>query len=154
MGATNVVLSTNYELRLDGAPRAGAPRPDDTGIAVYFTYKNRPMVMARDAFDRAEENIRSLTLALQALRSLERHGGSTMMERAFEGFAALPAPAAMKPWRVVFGWDDGEPATVGAIEKQFRELSKTRHPDMQTGSHEKMAELSRARAEALQEIGA
>ena len=48
--------------------------------------------MACDRFDNAAANMRSLGLAIEAMRQLERHGVGTMMERAFTGFVALPAP--------------------------------------------------------------
>ena len=57
--------------------------------------------MARDAYKTVAGNMRSLTLAIEAMRQLERHGGSTMMERAFQGFAAIAPPDWKKPWREV-----------------------------------------------------
>lgn len=149
--ASSVILSTNYELRLDGQPRAGAPTPKDVGIAVYFVRKGRQVVMARDAFDRAEENIRSLTLALEAMRAIERHGGALMMDRAFEGFAALGAPGK-RSWRAVLGILDGTPVTKAVIESFYRDAARRAHPDA-GGTNEQMAELNAARDAALKEIG-
>src|SRR5438876_65558 len=48
LGATNVVISTNAELRQDGLPYSQQKRIDDPGVAVYFMLKKRPMVMAVD----------------------------------------------------------------------------------------------------------
>jgi len=31
-------------------------------------------------------------MAIEGLRQMERHGGAVMLERAFDGFAALPPP--------------------------------------------------------------
>lgn len=56
--------------------------------------------MARDSYNTPWENIRSLILAIDAIRSIERHGGSTMMERAFAGFAAIAPPSWKRPWRI------------------------------------------------------
>ncbi|HET7413392.1 MAG TPA: J domain-containing protein [Pararhizobium sp.] len=152
LGAQNIVLSTNYELRLDGAPRAGARVPDDVGIAVYFAYKGRQVAMARDAFDRAEENIRSLTLALKAMRAIEEHGGSLMMDRAFEGFMALPAPGAADSqlwWKVL----RVEPsATEAEIQTAYRKRAAEVHPDRPGGSAVAMAEVNAARDAALQAV--
>ena len=36
LNARYVTLSTNLELRLDGAPRSGQPEPSDPGAAIYF----------------------------------------------------------------------------------------------------------------------
>lgn len=152
LGARDIVLSTNYELRLDGAPRAGAKTPDDVGIAVYFTYKDRQVAMARDAFDRAEENIRSLTLALRAMRAIEEHGGSSMMDRAFAGFDALPAPGSKRSWRDVLGFHDIQLPSKATVNAAWRDKARAAHPDA-GGTQEAMAELNRARDEALKEIG-
>ena len=101
LGAKNVVVSSNVPTRLDGSMRANAAdrRYDDPGVAIYFSLKSRATVMAQDAYLGIAENMRSLSLAIDAMRSLERHGGGTMMTRAFDGFAALPPPAGSKPTR-------------------------------------------------------
>jgi hypothetical protein len=153
LGASNVVLSTNYELRLDGAPRAGAPKPNDVGIAVYFSYKGRQVAMARDAFDRAEENIRSLTLASRAMRAIEEHGGSLMMDRAFEGFMALPAPGSKRPWREVFGFGPSEKVQREELLERYRSKAKSAHPDAAGGSHDLFTELNAAKIDAIRELG-
>jgi len=152
MGARNVVLSSNYELRLDGLPRGNGARPVDTGVAVYFTLKGVQKVMACDMHIRAEENMRSIALALDAMRALERHGGGIMMERAFEGFTALPAPGAKRSWREVLGIKDGIAATRETVDYAYRELAKKRHPDAPGGSDDLMSELNAARDEALKAV--
>lgn len=125
LGARHMVLSTNWPLRRDGLPLASGPKPDDQGVAVYFELKGRPMVMACDAHQRSEENMRSIALALDAMRALERHGGGSMMERAFTGFAALPAPNAKiaeSCWSIL-----GLPhyATEAEVRAAWRERVKT-----------------------------
>jgi hypothetical protein len=94
LGASNVVISSNVPVRNDGLPYADAAkrRYDDPGVAVYFTLKGKPLSMARDKYWTPWENMRSLVLTIDGLRSMERHGGSTMMERAFSGFAAIAPP--------------------------------------------------------------
>lgn len=156
LGARNAVLSSNYELRLDGLPRGGARTPFDTGIAIYFVLKGKQMVMACDMHLRAEENMRSLALAIEAMRQLERHGGGTMMERAFTGFMALPAPGAAKSarsWREVLGILPNAHVNAEVIGKFYREAARKAHPDA-GGSEAAMAELNAARDAALREIGA
>jgi hypothetical protein len=110
IGATpgSLIVSSNVALRLDGMPRSGQRTPDDPGVAVYFDRGGHPVEMARDAFLRPEDNVRSLTLAIEGLRTMERHGGAVMVERAFKGFTALPSPemagdAPDKAWWVVLG---------------------------------------------------
>lgn len=149
--ATNVVLSTNLPLRQDGVPRSDFARwrMEDPGVAVYFTLKGRQMVMAQDAFSTIAANTRSLGLAVEALRQLERHGGGTMMERAFAGFLALTPPSWKKPWREVFGV---KPEWAGDIAALFREKAKLRHPDY-GGNDTLMAELNLAYEEAKLDLG-
>lgn len=129
LGAGNVVVSSWLPLRRDGLPYADQARRklDDPGVAVYFMLRKRQMVMARDAYTSVHDNLRSIGLGIAHLRGLERHGGGTMMERAFEGFAALPAPEKFDAWGTL-GLRPG--ATQDEIEAKFRELAKRHHPDM------------------------
>ena len=160
--AKGVVISTNVPLRADGEMHAGAARVkiSDPGVAVYFQLKGKPMVMASDAFDNIASNLRSLGLAIEALRQLERHGGGVMMERAFAGFTALPAPegsAPKRPWWTVMNYS-ADPQerldlSVEEVEARFRTLAKRRHPDVDGGSAELMTELNEAREQAVREIG-
>jgi hypothetical protein len=145
LGARNVVISSNVPVRQDGLPYADAAkrRYDDPGVAVYFTLKGKPLAMARDRYWTPWENMRSLVLAIEAIRSIERHGGQTMMERAFSGFTALPAPKSC--WEIL-GLSPS--ASVQAIKAQFTVKAKTAHPDV-GGSDAAMAELIVAREEAL-----
>lgn len=148
LGAREVVLSSNVALRRDGLPYSEQRRLDDPGVAVYFNLKKRPLVMARDAYVSVAGNIRSLTLAVEAMRQLERHGGSTMMERAFTGFAAIAPPDWKKPWREVFGV---QPDWRGDITALYREKARNRHPDA-GGSDTLMAELNVAYQEAKRDL--
>lgn len=146
-GATGVVLSTNFRVNRDGNPTSDRGRPTDQGIALYFQRKGKPLVMACDRYTRAEENMRSLALALDALRQLERHGGGHMMERAFEGFSAIPAPGK-RSWRAVLGVkaDEG----LDRAEAQYRDLAKRHHPDVGGDSsmfHEASDAIRQAREE-------
>lgn len=150
LGSRSIVLSTNFPIGRDGAPVEGKRRPDDQGVAIYFERQGRALVMAADGFVRAEENMRSLALALEGLRQVERHGGGVMMERAFDGFAALPSfVSSLRPWRDVFGIS-GTP-TKDEMLARFRKLAKERHYDT-TGSDAEMVELLSARDQALKEI--
>lgn len=150
LGARNVVISSNVPIRNDGLPYASESkrRYDDPGVAVYFTLKGKQLSMARDKYYTPWENIRSLVLTIDGLRSMERHGGSTMMDRAFSGFTALPKPGGADWWEVL-----QIPRTVSRaiVEAKFLELARERHPD-KGGSDDQMAELNRARAQALQEV--
>lgn len=153
LGAQDIILSTNVPLRIDGQPRGDyQDRLPDPGVAVYFTLRGRPMVMARDAFYLVSDNLRSLAMAVEHLRGLERHGGGQMVDRAFTGFAALPAPDRVAPWREVFGLAPGQNVSSLGLQELFRQLAKQRHPDMQGGSESLMIELNRAMDDASREL--
>jgi hypothetical protein len=149
LGAINIIVSSNIPTKGDGLPYADDRRLEDPGIAVYFDFKKKPRVMARDGFVSAAANIRSLTLAIDGLRLLERHGGSRMLEKAFDGFLALAPPNWKKHWREVFGV---KPDWTGDIAALYREKAKQRHSDV-GGSDTLMAELNVAYTEARNALG-
>lgn len=139
------IVSTNLRLNLAGLPRGDQGEPSDPGVAVYFQKKNGPMrVIAIDAYHRVRDNLAAIAATLEAMRAIQRHGGAQILERAFTGFDALPAP---KKW-----WDILEvrqDASLEIIETNFRRLARDRHPDT-GGSNAAMAELNEARAAALE----
>ena len=138
------IVSTNLRLNLSGLPRGDQGEPGDPGAAVYFQKRNGPMrVIAIDAYDRVRDNIAAIAATLEAMRAIERHGGAQILERAFTGFQALPAPK--KWWDVLEVRQD---ASREAIEANFRRLARDRHPDA-GGSNAAMAELNEARAAGL-----
>lgn len=147
LNASHVVVSSWLELRLDGQPRGDKARfpISDPGVAVYFTLRGRPMVIARDAYVTVADNAWGILMALTYLRGLERHGGAEMMERSFEGFAALPAPDQVDCFKTL---GVGPAATADEINEAFRNLARKAHPDT-GGSHDLMAKLSAARDLAL-----
>lgn len=160
MGGHGLVVSSWLAVRRDGMAYADQARRSipDPGVAVYFTKGARQMVMARDAYMTPMDNLRSIGLAVEHLRGLERHGGSTMMDRAFEGFAALPPPSGgapiLRPWREVLGM--GEMAGPNDLmltlaEGIYRKKAKNLHADT-GGDHDAMAELNRAVEEARREL--
>lgn len=166
--ATHFVISSNIPLRQDGMPRADVARfrVGDAGVAVYFTRGGKQLVLARDAYETVYDNLHSLTLALEHLSLLERHGGAAMMERAFDGFAALPEPgnaSHLAPWWKVLAFEAdpsaasiplfGRRTLLEAAESAYRRLARERHPDRPGGSHDAMAELNAAIERARKELG-
>lgn len=148
LGAKGAVISSNHPVDVRGIPIEGRQRVADPGVALYFTFKGKPLVMASDRFDTAAGNMASLRLAIEAMRQLERHGGGAMMERAFDGFIALPQP---KRWWEILGIATN--ASRDQIERAYREKAKAAHPDA-GGSTAAMAELNEAKQEALREYAA
>lgn len=152
LGAKNSVVSTNVPVRRDGLPLASAKRVDDPGVAVYFRYKDHPMVFACDRWDRAEDNIWAVAKTIEALRGIERWGSGDMTDTAFSGFQALPPPGSTskRPWRKVLMLNELNNLIVGA-EAAYRALARERHPDC-GGSADQMAELNAAIADARKEL--
>jgi hypothetical protein len=144
LSATNSVVSTNVALRRDGLPLAQAKRVDDTGVAVYFSYKGKQTCFACDRWDKVEDNIHAIAKTIEAMRGIARWGTSDMLDAAFNGFAALPAP---NNWRSVLG----NVNSIHEVESRYREKARALHPDA-GGSHEQMSELNRARDAARIEI--
>jgi hypothetical protein len=146
LGATDIVISSNLPLRKDGFPSAegATTQIEDPGVAVYFLKNDKPTAIARDLYRLPVDNLRCIGKAVEHIRGLERHGGSAMVERAFTGFAALPAPQTPLD---VLGVKKG--ATAAQIKAAYQRLAKGRHPDMRGGSFEAMAQLNAVYEAAL-----
>lgn len=130
LGGKQTVISTNLKTRQDGYPLASQREPEDAGVAVYFTYKGKPMCFACDRFCKVHENMRAIGMTIEALRGIERWGASDMLDRAFTGFAALNAPEGAerpKPWWEILGV--GPNANEHEIEYGYRKNRKRKHPD-------------------------
>lgn len=142
--AKHVVISSNVPLRRDGIPLANMREPEDPGVAVYWDDKHsKPRVIACDVWRTVRENLRAVGLAYASLRQIERTGASELLERAFAGFARLPA--AQSCWDIL-GVQPG--ASRDAINERYRELARVHHPD-RGGSNETMARINAAYREAL-----
>lgn len=147
IGAKNGVLSTNLETRLDGTPRSGAqPINGDPGVAFYFSLNDKPHCLPCDTYKTVADNIAAIAAHIHATRAIERHGVASVAEM-FTGFAQLHAPGKT-PWWSVLGLSSG--ASREEIITRHRHLASVRHPD-RGGTHEMMADLNRARDEALKE---
>jgi hypothetical protein len=106
--------------------------------------------MAIDQYWRVADNLAAIAATLEAMRAIERHGGATILERAFLGFAALPEKAS-KPWREVLGIDPNQSATTELVTSRFRALLKVHHPDV-GGKDEDLLRITQARDAALMEL--
>lgn len=139
MGGTAVIVSTNVPLRQDGMIRMDR-EPVDSGVAVYFTRKEKQVVFACDRFDLLRDNMLSIAKTIEALRGIERWGASDMMERAFSGFKQLAAENGEAPWWVVLGVE--EKATLTKIHEAYYRGCKEAHPDVDGGDEELMKRLN------------
>jgi hypothetical protein len=153
MGARGIVISTNLALRQDGLPRSGQREPDDSGAAVYWTDRSgRPRCMAIDQYYRIADNLAAIAATLDAMRAIDRHGGAQIMERAFSGFVALPAPEAGRHWREVLEVGDGHYRKISEIEPSYRRRRSETHPDRAGGSTQAFNEVQRAFEQACAEL--
>jgi len=155
LGVSNddVIVSTNVRTRLDGLPRSGEPKPADPGVCVYWQKSAAdPMrCMAVDRYTEVADNLAAVAATLEAMRAIERHGGAAILDRAFTGFAALPAPAGgRRDWWSVLGL--AQNATREQVERAHRELRSRWHPDRPNGDERRMAEINKARDDALLEV--
>ncbi len=139
LGAQNVVLSTNVQLRIDGWPYSNQVSPHDTGAAVYFELKGRKIALACDRWDRVECNVWSLAKHIEALRGQQRWGVGSV-DQAFAGYQQL-ADRGTKPWHEVLGVPST--ATAGQVIDRWRDLAKKHHPDA-GGSADVMSEINEA----------
>ena len=152
MGASMPVISTNLPLRRDGLPRADSGYISDPGVACYFLYKGKPMVFACDRWKRVEDNLQAVKKTIEAIRGIKRWGVSDMLERAFTGFQALPAPTKEIGWREVLGFTANSRPSPEAVKNSYRNLANQFHPD-KGGSHEKMLAINNAYSQGMQEVG-
>ena len=152
LGGRLPVISSNAQYRQDGMPYARQGYISDTGVAVYFQRKGKPVVFACDTYVSLHDNIHAIAKTIEALRAIERHGASEMLDRAFTGFTALPAPGAKRTWKDVMGLQAVATPTAEDVQRAYRTLAATHHPD-RGGNPDQMAELNRARREALESIG-
>lgn len=141
-----IIISSDLRLRLDGKPYADqATGRMDAGVAVYWSDRNQQRCMAVDRYDRIADNLAAIAATIEAMRAIERHGGATILDRAFQGFTALPAPES---WWQVLGLT-GPNATRSEIEGAHRSLIMKHHPDREGGDTELAARINRARDQGL-----
>lgn len=172
MKARHVVVSTDVPLRRDGLFHGSSGEPNDPGAAVYFQWRGKPYVIACDTYDRLWKNVRALAKTIEAMRAIERHGATSLLERAVSGFSALPPGASSAepppdPWWTVLNiaidgvspieiaGDPHHPMrelTLKMAEALYKNKIAAAHPD-RGGSHEKMVRLNRAIEDARRALG-
>jgi len=129
-GGSDLIISSNLELKLDGNPRSNQKQPVDRGVAIFFKRKGAEKALACDVYSTVEDNLWALCRTLEALRQIERDGSPELIDRAFKGFAALPDPEALEWWQVlhVSRTSDNE-----EIRRAYLQLVKKYHPDVPDG---------------------
>jgi hypothetical protein len=108
-------------------------QPDwiDQGVAVYFTVGDQRRVIPCDRWNRLRDNLQAVAKTLNALRGVDRWGTKQIVDAAFAGFKALPAPEPVEPdpdWWEVLGVSQRADPVV--IEAAYKALAKRTHPDL------------------------
>lgn len=134
--ASNVVISSNVIRDRE---------PKDPGVAMYWREEDSgaDRVIAIDIYTRAADNLAAIAATIEAMRAIDRHGGATILNRAFTGFTALPAPPSC--WEILgLGRGASHEAIEAAWKDKIRKCRAT-HPD---GAHPLEGEINAARTEA------
>lgn len=160
LAAYNVVIQAQVDrsqIRNDGWIRADA-RINGPGVIVSFRGGDgADYVYPCDTFTDWRDNLRAITLALEALRKIDRYGVTRRGEQ-YQGFRALPPSAeerrpemtARQAAEFIAGIFPGvSPNVLLTTETWFefalREAQKLTHPDV-GGSHENFVKLQEAGA--------
>lgn len=141
LGGSDLIISTNLQLRKDGLLCAKNYYIADPGVAIYFKYKGKQMCFACDKWAVPEHNLQAIAKTIEALRGIERWGSGDMLEAAFTGFTALPNPAIPKTWRDILGVSTN--ACFADVEIAYKQLRSIHHPD-KGGSAEMFNAIQRA----------
>lgn len=139
LGGKSCIISSNMQPRARGDGFYANQKVEDAGVVIYFILKGQSKAMACDKWDKVEHNLWALYLSIQAIRGLERWGGSEFLDGLFTGFKALPSPddvivSAPNYFEDCINQDD--------VKKTFRNLAKELHPD-RGGDPSEFAELQR-----------
>jgi len=141
LGARNVVLSTNNELKANGEPRHDRRPPEDPGVAVYFQRNGKEQCIPCDRWDTVCDNMQAIAKTIDALRGIERWGSGKMVNAAFHGFKALPASENQLQWWQVLNVQSHTPTE--EVTASYRRLAMLNHPD-RGGSTEAMTRINSA----------
>lgn len=109
---------------------------------VHLTFKKRSgeeIALDYDLQGRPVDNLRVLTMTVEAMRMNEVRGIDRLMEAAY---LQLAAPTRQRPAYEVL--QISPDADIEVAEASYRALSRRVHPDVEGGSAERMAELNAA----------
>ncbi|WP_345750083.1 hypothetical protein [Microbacterium rhizophilus] len=134
-GTELLVAIDPAQFRMDGRPYANA-RAEHPGIILSFDIPNVGHVSYPcDAFTTWESNLRAVTLALEALRKVDRYGVTKRGEqyRGFLAIQATAAPAGFRDADEAIAWlatfSDVERAEKASPRVLLRLAQRRAHPD-------------------------
>lgn len=150
LGGTDLIISTNLQLRQDGFPRSNQKEPDDPGVSLWFNRNGEQVSIACDTYDKVGCNLWALALTIEKIRGIERWGCSEFLNRAFTGFKALPengSVAEILPWWAILEVDQN--ASFEVITASWKAFIKKYHPDNpETGDESKFKVVQEAYKQA------
>ena len=127
LGGKHPVISSNLMLKIDGFPYANQRSPEDSAVAVYFELFGKQQCIPCDKWKNVTDNLTAIQKTINALRGIERWGAKDMVEAAFRGFQALPAPEdVITPSNQYFL--DCQTKEEG--KAKYKKLARELHPDM------------------------
>lgn len=135
-----LVISSNVTL--------GVQRPEDPGVAVWFTWGGMQVCIPVDRYATVEGNLQAIHHIIEARRVELRHGTLALVRASFAGFLALDGPAKNEHW-----WDVlcvRRDASRDVIDKAYRRMRSANHPDRPNGDAEAFQRVQRAYEEATQ----
>lgn len=156
--ARDVVLEVDLQpsdIRLDGRPRANARWGANPGVVLSFhSGMHGPLRYPCDTYDRWQDNLRGIALALQALRAVDRYGVTRRGEQ-YRGWGALPpaggstAGMSRQDAAELLAEETGLEAEdllhdTGVAAKAWRRAAARNHPDA-GGDPARFEVLARAR---------
>lgn len=153
LGGTRITVSTNVPVRAkDGLPFAEGLTENlsDPGVAVYFERKDKPLVVACDTYRSPVENMRAISLCVEGMRTMKRHGATELLERQFTGFTALPPKLDEQSWWQILGVK--RDCTLDDARSAYRDGMQRFHPD-RGGDDAVAAQINRAWEQAQDEKG-
>lgn len=151
LGAKNLIVSTNIPVRKDGGMYAEymARKIDDPGVAIYFKWNGKDVVMCCDRYISVWENVYALGKGIEAIRGMERWGVSDFIERAFSGFLAIEGPRKEEWYEILMVSKNAE---VEQVKQQYRFLAMQNHPDRMGGNTAAFSRITEAYEQAKKHL--
>ncbi len=154
------IAMREQDFRLDGMPRAGAI-PAHPGVILHVEAAAQgPLSFPCDAFDRWQDNLRAIALALEALRKVDRYGITPGNEqytgwKAIEATPTVDATTAACDLLARVAWPNERPenraewaskiardAEIG--RNTYRKARANAHPDRNGGDQSQWDEVEHA----------
>ncbi len=129
-----LVAIPQNRFRLDGRPYADA-KPEHPGVIFSIDSRHGHLSYPCDTFTSWQDNLRAITLALEALRKVDRYGVTKRGEQ-YRGFLELESgsamPASFTTAHGALEWlraEYGETGTVYVARELLRMAQRREHPD-------------------------